>query len=44
MLLFRESLEKLKIVNVNKLKDDLKTNGIFVDGVKYTVNFKGKDL
>lgn len=37
---FRENLKKL-IVNVNKQKDVLKKNGITVDGMHYTVKFKG---
>lgn len=39
-VIFRESLKKL-IVKINKEKDELKRNGIMVDGVLYTVKFKG---
>ena len=39
----RETLKKL-IVYVNKEKDELKRNGITVDGIKHTVNFKGIQL
>lgn len=33
---------KKLIVYVNKEKDELKQNGIIVDGRKHTVKFKGK--
>lgn len=41
--ILRETLKKL-IVYVNKEKDELKRNGITVDGIKHTVNFKGIQL
>lgn len=39
----RESLKKL-IMNINRQKDTLKKNGIFVDGQTYSVKFKGRGL
>ena len=39
-MFYREDLRNL-FANLNKRKEDLKKNGIFVDGKHYRIHFKG---
>ena len=43
-LYLKDKTEKVDLMDVNRQKDALKKNGIFVDGKTYTVKFKGKEL